>query len=86
LFYVNPQSFCLIGLVVTETFKECLINSYGTLGMFAGFHANTSALAHRKLMSAISYLGPRPTPILVVLFVSLVLRSTSLIYMALVAS
>ena len=39
---VNQRSFCLIGLVVGETFKECSIFSRGTLGMSAGFQANTS--------------------------------------------
>ena len=56
---VNRQSFCLIGLAVGETFKECSIFSHGTPGMSEGFHANTSALARRKEMSALSYLGSR---------------------------
>ena len=55
----NHWSFCLIGLVVGETFKECSIFSHGTPGMSAGFQANTSALACRKEMSALSYLGSR---------------------------
>ena len=56
---VNCQSFCLIGLAIGETFKECLIFSHGTPGMSIGFQANTTALAHRKEMSSLSYLGSR---------------------------
>jgi hypothetical protein len=52
LSYANRWSFCLIGFAVGEMCKECSINSLGTLGMCAGFHANTSVLVHKKLMSA----------------------------------
>ena len=45
---VNQRSFCLIGLAVHETFKECSIFSRGTPDMYAGFQANTSALTRRK--------------------------------------
>ena len=49
---MNHQSFCLIGLAVGETFKECSIFSRGTPGMSTGFQANTSVLARRKETSA----------------------------------
>ena len=56
---MNCWSFFLIGLAVGETFKECSIFSRGTPGMSVGFQANTSALARKKEMSALSYLGSR---------------------------
>ena len=64
---MNQQSFCLIGLAVGETFKECSIFSHGTPGMSVGFQANTLAVAHRKETSVLSYLGSRWAPIFMVL-------------------
>ena len=51
-----------LGVAVGLTFKECSINSLGTPGISAGFQANTSRLALRKLMSALSYLLVSPVP------------------------
>ena len=56
---VNHRSFCLNGLAVVETFKECSTSSLGMTGMSAGFHVNMSTCSHRKLMSTSSYLGLR---------------------------
>jgi hypothetical protein len=39
----------------------------GTPGISAGFHANMSWLARRKLTSASSYLSPKPAPMTAVL-------------------
>jgi hypothetical protein len=39
----------------------------GTPGISDGFHANMSRLARRKLMSASSYLSPKPAPMMAVL-------------------
>jgi hypothetical protein len=55
--------------------SECSIRCLGTLGMSAGFHAKMSRLAQRKLMSASSYFGSMPAPMVVVLLLSPVLRS-----------
>ena len=59
----NHCSFCLIGLALPLTFKEGSIKFRGTLGMSAGFHANTSTLLLKNLTSASSYLGSRLAPI-----------------------
>ena len=59
----NLRSLCFFGVAVGLTFRECSINSFGTPGMSAGFHANTSRLALRKLTSALSYLLESPVPI-----------------------
>ena len=77
LSYVNHQSFCLIGLVVAETFKECSISSRGMPGMFIGFHTNMSTCSLRKLKSTSSYLGSRLAPIQAILDCSLGTRTTS---------
>ena len=63
----NLRKRCFFGMVVALTFKECSINSFGTPNMFAGFHANTSRLALRRLMSAFSYLSVSPVSIRAVL-------------------
>ena len=59
----NLRSRCFLGIAIGLTFKECSINSFGTPGISAGFHANTSRLALRKLTSALSYLSVNPVPI-----------------------
>ena len=59
----NLRSRYLLGVAVGLTFKECLINSFGTPGTSAGFHANTSRLALRKLTSVLSYLSVSLVPI-----------------------
>ena len=74
---MNHQSFCLIGLVVTEIFKECSISSQGTPGMSTGFHMKMLTCSLRKLMSVSSYLGSRPAPIRAVLDWSLGTRVAS---------
>jgi hypothetical protein len=57
------------------TLSECSIRFLGTPGMSTDFHAKMSRLARRKLMSASSYFGPRPAPMVVVLLLSPVPRS-----------
>ena len=74
---MNCRSFCLIGLAVAKTFKECSISSRGTLDMSTDFHVNTSTCSLRKLTSASSYLGLRPAPIRAVLDWSPGMRATS---------
>ena len=59
----NLRSLCFFGVAVGLTFRECSINAFGTPGMSAGFHANTSRLALRKLTSALSYLSESLVPI-----------------------
>ena len=59
---MNQWSFCLIGLAVGETFKECSIFSRGTPGMSTGFQANTSALARRKETSTLFLFGVKVSP------------------------
>ena len=55
LFFVeNLHSHCFFGVAVGLTFRECSINSFGTPGISAGFHANTSRLALTKLTSVVS--------------------------------
>ena len=61
---------CFLGVDLGSTFKACLMNSLGTPGISAGFHTNTSQLALRMLMSSISYLSPRPAPMIEVLELS----------------
>ena len=56
----NLRSRCFLGIAIGLTFKECSINSFGTPGISAGFQANTSRLALRKLTSVLSYLSVRP--------------------------
>ena len=63
----NLRKRCFLGTVVALMFKECSINSLGTPGMSTGFHANTSRLALRKLMSSSSYLSLSPAPMIAVL-------------------
>ena len=86
----NFRSCCFLGIAVGLTFKECSINSFGTPGMSAGFHANTSQLALRKLTSALSYLESSPVPISAVLlglpvWRSIALKSCSLVGLTLFA-
>ena len=59
----NLRSRCFFGVAVGLTFRECSINSFGTPGISAGFQANTSQLALRKLASALSYLSVSSVPI-----------------------
>ena len=59
----NLRSRCFFGIAVGLIFRECSINSFGKSGISAGFHANTSQLALRKLTSALSYLSVSPVPI-----------------------
>ena len=59
----NLRSYCFFGVAVGLTFKEFSINSLGTPGISAGFQANTSRLALRKLTSALSYLSVSHVPI-----------------------
>jgi hypothetical protein len=49
------------------TFRQCSINSLGTPGISAGFHANISLLALRKLTGMLSYLSSSPSLIRAVL-------------------
>ena len=63
----NRRKRCFFGVALGSTFKACSINSLGTPGISAGFHANTSRLALRKLTSSSSYLSPSPTPMMAVL-------------------
>ena len=58
---------CFFSVVLGSTFKACSINSLGTPGISAGFHANTSRLALRKLTRSSSYLSPKPAPMMAVL-------------------
>jgi hypothetical protein len=71
---------CHFGVALGSTLSECSIRFLGTPGMSAGFHAKMSRLARRKLMSASSYFGSRPAPMVVVLLLSPVLRSIVLTY------
>jgi hypothetical protein len=68
----------LFEVALVSTLSQCLISSLGTPGMSAGFHAKMSRLAQRKLMSASSYFGSRPAPMVVVLLLSPVPRSIAL--------
>jgi hypothetical protein len=52
---VKRRSHCFFGVALGSTFRQCSINSLGTPSIYAGFHANISRLALRKLMSALSY-------------------------------
>jgi hypothetical protein len=76
---VNHHSFYLIGLTVFETSKECSINSQGTPGMSAGFHANTMMFSLRKLTSVSSYLGSRVALMRYILVLSPGTSSTSFV-------
>jgi hypothetical protein len=42
--------------------KWCSITSLGMLGISDGVYANMSEFAHRKVTSALSYLGESPAP------------------------
>jgi hypothetical protein len=42
--------------------KWCSITSLGMLGISDGVQENMSEFAHRKVMSALSYLGESPAP------------------------
>src|SRR3989337_1718708 len=53
------RTFCLTGRAWGQTARWCSITSLGTPGMSDGHHANTSTFAHRKAMSALSYLLSR---------------------------
>jgi hypothetical protein len=44
--------------------KWCSITSLGTPGLSDGVQANMSEFARRKAMSALSYLGESPTPMM----------------------
>ena len=59
----NLHRHCFFGIAVGLTLKECSINSFWTPGISAGFQANTSRLALRKLTSALSYLSVSHVPI-----------------------
>ena len=61
------HSRCFFGVALGSTIKACSINSLGTPSISAGFHANTSRLALRKLMSSSSYLSSKPAPMMAVL-------------------
>ena len=63
----NRRNRCFFGVALGSTFKACSINSLGTPGISAGFHANTSRLALRKLTSSSSYLSPMPALMMAVL-------------------
>ena len=63
----NRRNRCFFGVALGSTFKACSINSLGTPGISAGFHANMSRLALRKLTSSSSYLSPSPVPMIAVL-------------------
>jgi hypothetical protein len=63
----NRRSHCFLGMAFGSTFSQCSINSLGTPGISAGFHANISQLALRKSMSASSYLPSSPALMSVVL-------------------
>jgi hypothetical protein len=65
---------CHFGVAFGLTLSECSIRFLGTPDMSAGFLAKMSRLARRKLMSASSYFGSRPAPMVVVLLLSPVLR------------
>jgi hypothetical protein len=56
---VKRRSFCLIGLAVLITSKECIASSLGTPSISDGVHANMSVLPRRKLVSASSYFSLR---------------------------
>lgn len=90
LSWANRRRHCLFDVAFGFTLSECSINSLGTPGMSAGFHAKMSWLARRKLTSELSYLGSSPVSIRVVLELSpvsrsIALMSTSLIGLTLVA-
>jgi hypothetical protein len=73
---------CFLGVAFGCTFIACSINSLGTPSISAGFHANMSWLARRKLTSASYYLSPKPAPMTAVLDESpswswIVLKATS---------
>jgi hypothetical protein len=53
--FAKRRSFCLTGLAVLLTSKECSARSLGKPGISDGVHANMSALSRWKLMSASSY-------------------------------
>jgi hypothetical protein len=61
------HSRCFFGVVLGSNFRQYSINSLGTPSISAGFHANISRLALRKLMSVLSYLSLKPPPIKAVL-------------------
>ena len=67
LFGEKCRSRCFFGVALGSTFSACSINSLGTPGIYAGFHANTSRLALKKLTSSSSYLSPKPAPMMAVL-------------------
>jgi hypothetical protein len=69
---------CRLGVALGSMLRQCSISSLGTPGMSAGFHAKMSWLARRKLMSASSYSGSRPAPMVVVMLGSPVPRSIML--------
>jgi hypothetical protein len=61
------RSRYFFGVALGSTFRQCSINSLGTSSISAGFNANMSLLALRKLTSALSYLSLKPPPIKAVL-------------------
>ena len=64
----NLRRRCFLAVTVGLTFRECSVNSLGTPGISAGFQANTSRLALRKLTSALSYLSVSPVLIKAVFY------------------
>jgi hypothetical protein len=60
------RGFWLTGLALGLIFRQCLITSLGISGICDGSHANTSAFAWRKVMSASSYFSSRSPAIRVV--------------------
>jgi hypothetical protein len=82
LSWANLRRCCFLGTAYACTFRLCSISSLGTPSISAGFHANMSRLARRKLTSASSYLSSKPAPMTTVLDGSpswswIVLRATS---------
>src|SRR5207247_930794 len=63
----NQRRRCLTGFAPSLTFRQCSITSRGTPGLSEGFQAKMSWFAWRKVMSALSYLSPRPVPISAIL-------------------
>jgi hypothetical protein len=72
---VKRRRCCRFRVALGLMLSECSIISLATPGMSAGFHAKMSRLARRKLMSASSYFGSRPAPMVVVLLLSPIPRS-----------
>ena len=56
------RGFCLTGRALGHTAKCCSITSLGTPDISDGVHANMSEFALRKATSALSYLGGKLVP------------------------